>query len=64
MCIYCRRRFPKAKMKRFVKKDGMIIRDKEGTFPGRGAYCCSDAGCVRQADNDKKGLLERALNTR
>lgn len=63
MCIYCRGRFPKAAMRRFVKKNGMIIRDKKGTFSGRGAYCCSDAGCVRQAESDRRGLLERALNS-
>ena len=51
-------------MRRFVKKDGVIIRDKKGTFPGRGAYCCRNAECVRQADNDRRGLLDRALNTR
>ena len=61
MCVFCRRRFPKTELNRFVEKDGMITRDTKGTCPGRGAYCCRDTGCTLQADEDKTGLLKRAL---
>jgi predicted RNA-binding protein YlxR (DUF448 family) len=37
----------------------MITIDPDGRLPGRGAYLCADAGCLRLAL--RRSALERAL---
>ncbi len=61
MCVFCRRKLPKVELTRFVKYDGVIVRDDTGSLPGRGAYCCKDDRCVRMAEHDEKGLLMKSF---
>ena len=53
----------KSALLRVVKSpDGGEIRlDRRGKLPGRGAYVCPDAGCLRRAR--KARALERVLET-
>jgi len=48
-------------MKRFILVDSEIVEDKSQKLEGRGAYCCIDELCISKLENDKKGLLKRAL---
>ena len=53
---------PKRELLRVVKpKEGEIVFDPVGKMPGRGAYVCPDAACLRKAQKQKS--LERALET-
>ncbi len=61
MCVFCRRRFPKKAMTRFVLKGNSIVPDHGQCLSGRGAYCCSDEKCMKRLSLDRKGLLEMAL---
>ncbi len=61
MCIACREMKPKKEMTRVVKNaDGDIFADLSGKAPGRGAYICNDAACLKKLD-DKK-LLHKAFS--
>jgi len=60
-CVFCKGRYPKGKMVRFVAVDGRIRRDEKARIPGRGAYCCTGQRCLERAKDDKKGLLKTAL---
>jgi len=49
-CIACRREGEKKSLLRFVPApDGMITPDLDQKLPGRGAYTCQSANCLRQA---------------
>ena len=55
-CVGCRRRYPQAKMVRFVRSPGGWNADpagERGRQPGRGAYLCSDA-CGAAASKNKR----------
>ena len=61
MCIACREMKPKAELTRVVKNaDGEIYADLTGKAPGRGAYICNGADCLKKL-NDKK-LLHKAFS--
>ncbi len=61
MCVFCKGRYPKGKLMRFVAVNGHIKRDDTAGFPGRGAYCCTSRRCLERAEADKRGILKRAL---
>jgi len=63
MCMGCREMRPKAELRRIVKSpEGVISVDLKGKAPGRGAYVCLAADCLKKAQ--KSRALERALETR
>ena len=54
MCIACREMKPKQEMTRVVKNaDGEISADPTGKAPGRGAYVCSNAECLKKLSSKK-----------
>ena len=60
MCVGCREMKPKKELLRVVKpQDGDAHIDRTGKAPGRGAYVCDDAECLKKAR--KSRALERAL---
>ena len=62
MCVGCREMKPKVQLLRVVKpQDGDAHIDRTGRTPGRGAYICGRAECLRLAR--KSRALERALQT-
>ncbi len=61
MCVFCKGRYPKGKLVRFVAVNGNIKRDDKAGYPGRGAYCCTGRRCLEKAKADKRGVLKRAL---
>ena len=62
MCIACREMKPKQEMTRVVRNaDGEISADPTGKAPGRGAYVCSDAECLKKLMGKK--LLHKAFST-
>ena len=59
-CVGCREMKPKKELIRVVKSpDGAISLDFRGKAPGRGAYLCPDAACLKRAIKAK--ALERAF---
>lgn len=61
-CLGCREMKPKRELVRIVRSpDGAIALDKAGKLPGRGAYLCPDAECLKKAR--KSRAVERALDT-
>lgn len=61
-CVGCREMKEKRELLRVVKSpEGEISLDFRGKKPGRGAYVCPDAACLRRAR--KTRALERALET-
>lgn len=62
--MFCRRRFPKRDMLRFVLNNGDVVVDKTLSYPGRGAYCCMDKECIERARQDAEKVLKRALSPR
>ena len=49
MCLGCREMKPKRELIRIVmNKDGEISLDFTGKLPGRGAYICNSAECVKK----------------
>ena len=49
-CIGCRKVRPKDALVRLVRgADGRVHVDDVGRAPGRGAYVCSDPGCLGKA---------------
>ncbi len=61
MCIACREMKPKKEMTRVAKNaDGEIFFDPTGKAPGRGAYVCAEAACLKKM-SDKK-LLHKAFS--
>ena len=62
MCVGCHEMKPKRELLRVVKpKEGDIAFDPAGKLPGRGAYVCPSAACLKKAQKQKS--LERALET-
>ena len=48
-CIACREEKPKKEMLRVVRNaEGAISLDFSGKLPGRGAYICTNAECVKK----------------
>ncbi len=63
MCVGCREMKPKAELMRVVKpQEGDCAIDRTGKAPGRGAYVCESAECLKKAQ--KSRALERALEAR
>ncbi len=59
-CLGCREQKPKNELLRVVRApDGTVSLDGRGKAPGRGAYICRDAGCLKKAV--KSHALERSL---
>ena len=60
-CVGCREMKPKKELIRVVKSpEGAISLDFRGKAPGRGAYLCPDAACLKRAIKAK--ALERAFS--
>jgi len=63
MCVGCREMKPKKELLRAVRSpQGDVTLDTTGKKPGRGAYVCYNATCLRRALKQKQ--LDRALETR
>ena len=61
-CLGCREMKPKRELIRVVRSpDGAVSLDTVGKKPGRGAYVCHDAQCLKRAI--KTRALSRALST-
>ena len=61
MCVGCREMKPKRELLRVVKSpEGEISFDLTGRKPGRGAYVCFSAECLKRAIKQKQ--LERAFD--
>ena len=60
-CIGCREQKAKSELIRVVRSpEGEVSLDFRGKAPGRGAYLCRDAACLKKAI--KSRALERALS--
>ena len=60
-CLGCREMKPKRELIRVVRgSDGAISLDFRGKAPGRGAYVCPNAACLKKAV--KARALERAFS--
>lgn len=63
MCVGCREMKPKLELMRVVKpQEGDCAIDRTGKAPGRGAYVCENAECLKKAQ--KTHALERALEAK
>ena len=59
-CVGCREMKPTKELIRVVKSpEGAISLDFRGKAPGRGAYLCPDAACLKRAVKSK--ALERGF---
>ena len=62
-CLGCREMKPKPELLRVVRPpEGEVSPDARGKKPGRGAYVCPNAECLRRAV--KSRALDRALETK
>ncbi|MBR5479365.1 MAG: YlxR family protein [Clostridia bacterium] len=60
-CVGCRTMFEKRDLIRVVKSpEGTISLDFKGKAPGRGAYLCKSAECLKKARRSK--ALERTFS--
>ncbi len=60
MCVGCREMKPKKELLRVVRSpEGGVSIDPTGRKPGRGAYVCFSADCLKRAIKQKQ--LERAF---
>ena len=60
-CVGCRTMFEKRDLIRVVKSpEGAISLDFKGKAPGRGAYICKNAECLKKARRSK--ALERTFS--
>ena len=60
-CLGCREMKPKAELMRVVRSpEGTVSVDLRGKAPGRGAYVCRSADCLKKALRSK--ALGRALD--
>ena len=60
-CLGCREMKPKREMIRVVRSpEGAISIDSKGKAPGRGAYICPDAQCLKRAIKAK--AISRAFD--
>ncbi|NCB04801.1 MAG: YlxR family protein [Clostridia bacterium] len=63
MCVGCREMKPKRELLRAVRSpEGMVTLDETGKKPGRGAYVCYSAECLKRALKQRQ--LDRALETK
>lgn len=63
MCVGCREMKPKKELLRVVRSpEGEVGIDPAGKKPGRGAYCCYSAACLKRAL--KQGQLDRQLEVK
>ena len=63
MCLGCGEMKPKKELVRVVRsKEGEISLDLTGKKPGRGAYICRDAECLKKARKARK--LEKSFSCR
>ena len=61
-CLGCQEMKPKKELIRVVRSpEGEVSLDFKGKAPGRGAYVCPDAQCLKKAIRAK--ALERAFDT-
>ena len=61
-CLGCREMKPKPELLRVVRSpEGEVSLDTRGKKPGRGAYVCPNADCLKKAV--KTRALSRALET-
>ena len=61
-CVGCRQMKPKRELVRIVRSpEGQVSVDTKGRSPGRGAYVCRDASCLKKAISSK--ALSRSLDT-
>jgi len=61
-CVGCREMKPKRELIRVVKSpEGVFSLDAKGKMPGRGAYICPSAQCLKKARKSRG--LERAFET-
>ena len=59
-CLGCREMKPKAELVRVVRSpEGTVSLDLRGKAPGRGAYICPSADCLKKAQRSK--ALSRSL---
>ena len=59
-CLGCREMKPKRELLRVVRSpEGEVTLDSKGKAPGRGAYVCPNAECLKRAVKSK--ALSRAL---
>ncbi len=59
-CTGCGEHFPKSELVRIVRSpEGEISLDATGKKPGRGAYLCKSAECLRRARKTRR--LEQSL---
>lgn len=59
-CLGCGLKTDKQNLIRVVRQpDGILIIDKNGKKPGRGAYICQNVECLKDAI--RKKAIERAL---
>lgn len=62
-CVGCRVMKPKTELVRVVKnQSGEVELDMKGKMPGRGAYLCGEAACLKKTQKSK--ALERGLSTK
>ena len=62
-CLGCREMKPKAELVRVVRSpEGEVSLDTKGKAPGRGAYVCRSAACLKKAI--KSRALDRALDVK
>ena len=62
MCTGCGEMKPKRELIRIVKSpEGVISLDKTGRSPGRGAYVCPNAECLKKARKTKR--IERVFES-
>ena len=60
MCVGCREMKPKKELLRVVRSpEGIVSIDMTGRKPGRGAYVCRSAECLKRAIKQRQ--LERAF---
>ena len=61
-CLGCREMKPKAELMRVVRSpEGTVSLDLRGKAPGRGAYVCRSADCLKKALRSK--AISRSLET-
>ncbi|KAF0091170.1 MAG: hypothetical protein FD141_959 [Fusobacteria bacterium] len=59
-CLGCGLKTNKQNLIRVVRRpDGVLVIDKKGKEPGRGAYICQNVDCLKEAI--RKKAIERAL---
>ncbi len=55
-CLGCGTKANKNELVRLVVLDGVLVADGKGLLPGRGAYCCRNAGCYQRLVKQRKKL--------